>query len=188
MKIKGRVTPAMRRMVLDLHGQGLSHRKIEAAMTEAGTPLSRTGVADIIRAASGTPAAPPPEPSPASPAPTLAEVDIPLPTLPPDAPIAAQVLWAELLELRAAARSMYPRVLVGEFPMTQWVAAKTHVLRLMRSLEEMLPPPKPDPASDPTNIAAREMVHGHVLRTIRAAEERSGRICPECRRALRAER
>ncbi len=108
-------------------------------------------------------------------------IDAPLPVLPEDASVAARLVYAELVDVRAAARGVYAQVLAGSFPMNQWVAAKTHSLRLMKALAELLPPPRPDPAKDPTNISAREMTHGHVLRTIRQAQARMGKLCPACR-------
>ena len=57
----------------------------------------------------------------------------------------------------------------------------SQAMRLMKLLGELLPPPRPDPKTDPTNIGAREMVHATVLRKIEAAELRAGRLCPRCR-------
>lgn len=106
-----------------------------------------------------------------------------LPTLPEDASLSARLVYAELLEVRAATREVHQKVLDGEFPMSQWVSAKTHVLRLLKALSEMIPPPPPDPSKDPTNLACRDMTHAQVARLVRVAQRQVGQLCPACQAA-----
>lgn len=106
----------------------------------------------------------------------------PLPALPESASVAARVLWDELKTTRerirdlpegseaAAAYASLSRVLLGE----------------LKQLDEMIPPAPPDPSKDPQNIAAREMVHAHVLRAVEGVEARDGRLCPRCGREVAA--
>jgi hypothetical protein len=108
------------------------------------------------------------------------DLEVPLPELPTDAPHAARVLHAELVEVRRVARTVYRQVVLGEFPLSQWVAAKAHVLRLVKALGDELPAPPPDPSRDPTNIACREMTHAQVIRLIRTAQAKRGHLCAVC--------
>lgn len=104
-----------------------------------------------------------------------------MPVLPEGASVAAVACWEDLREVRATATTLRAKVLTGDYPATQWAQLKGVALRLMKTLHELLPPPKPDPSKDPTNIGAREAVHAHVLRAIEGAEARLGLLCPRCR-------
>jgi hypothetical protein len=205
-----RWTPHLQGRVLKLHSRGLSLRAIEAELAREGTPISHVSVGAIIKAAKarddaraarggeGDGAGEEPggqrgrgrarpravreeEPAQAEVgAAEEVELRVELPPLPDDASLAARMVYAELVEVRDASRAVYERVRSGEFPLSQWVQAKTHVLRLVKALGDLVPPPPPDPSKDPTNIACREMTHAQIIRLIRTAQQRRGHLCAVC--------
>ncbi len=201
MKVRGKVTPKLRARVLALRAEGLSYRKIEAILEGEGTPLSVQGCCDVVKASGADPGegkAPTPKPRaprttkpksapPAStpklappPPPVADELETDLPELPPDAPVAARVLYQDLREVRAVARRLHPEVLTGDYPATQWGSLKATIVRLTRELHAMLPQPKPDPAHDPHNTGARDALVERLRGVVEAAELRAGRLCRRC--------
>lgn len=205
-----RWTPHLQARVLKLHARGLSLRAIEAELAKEGTPISYVSVGSIIKAAKareeartagggdgdgtgeepgerrgrgrGRPRAVREQEQPQVEVGAAEEVElrVELPPLPDDASLAARMVYAELVEVRDASRAVYERVRSGEFPLSQWVQAKTHVLRLVKALGDLVPPPPPDPSKDPTNIACREMTHAQIIRLIRTAQQRRGHLCAVC--------
>lgn len=104
-----------------------------------------------------------------------------LPELPDDASVAARVCWMQLSAALVDVARCRAKVASGELMPSQLGESRTAARRLTLDLAELLPPPRTDPAKDPTNIGAREMVHTTVLRKIEAAEARAGRLCVRCR-------
>jgi hypothetical protein len=91
--------------------------------------------------------------------------------LPADADLAMRVLWAKLQDIRGRIAAL-PND--GEHSTATAFAALTRVeLATITKLQEAMPKPKPDPALDPNNIAARVMVHQHVVSTIESVKARA---------------
>lgn len=217
--VRDAVTPKLRARVLVLAAEGLSHRKISAALEADGVRLSHTSVGTVIRTAGDgdgpgvktggyrTPrkGRPPSQPSrvetsvyaddeeeEADPLDHVLEADRafiegalavpvqPMPPMPEDATPAVAQAWENLRDARTLLATMRPGLASGDVPTTQFKAALDSALKAADALTSRLPPPVPDPAKDPVNIAAREMVHAHVLGVIEAVELRSGRWCPKC--------
>jgi hypothetical protein len=104
----------------------------------------------------------------------------PMPPMPEDATPAVAQAWENLRDARTLLATMRPGLASGDVPMTQFKAALDSAIKAADALTSRMPPPAPDPAKDPVNVAAREMVHAHVLGVIEAVELRSGRWCPRC--------
>lgn len=96
----------------------------------------------------------------------------PMPPLADDAPPEEVAVWERLREVRAITDALAPRVRADEYAPTQWATLVKLEAQVAVELGKMRPPPPPDPARDPTNIAAREMVHATVLAAIEGAERR----------------
>lgn len=198
-------TPQLDARILKLTAEGLSLRKIEAKLALEGTPCSHNVIGQILREyrdreAAGTPDAAPVDAEAANGPPgaikralrgkTVAPAlplivgessELPLPELPEHASLAARMVYQELIEVRAVARTFYQRVEDGDAPLNAWTQAKQHVLRLIKQLEEMVPAPPADPSKDPMAIACREMTHSQLLQAIRVAQAQLGHLCPACR-------
>jgi hypothetical protein len=108
----------------------------------------------------------------------------PMPPMPEDATPAISQAWENLRDARTLLATMRPGLASGDVPMTQFKAALDSAIKAADALTSRLPPPVPDPAKDPVNVAAREMVHAHVLGVIEAVELRSGRLCARCAGAV----
>lgn len=107
-----------------------------------------------------------------------------LPRLPADASLPAREVWWTLAQARRMALDVYLAVGDGRKSATEWKPMAELYTKLAQALRDLLPPPTPDPAKDPTNIAAREMVRSHTLQVVEAVELRSGRLCPRCSKAV----
>lgn len=203
-----RRTPELDARILEMHKRGTSLRGIERELATAGTPVSRPTITAVIaqaKAAEPEPRGVASEKVGGGQGPDKGtddaasdasgndgdtegaeedddeEVLAGLPPLPEYASVAARLCYAELVETRRAARKVYRRVLTGRYPMNQWVSAKAHVLRLLKSLGEMIPAPPADPSKDPMSLACRELTHGLVLQSMRVAQTQLGHLCPSCR-------
>ncbi len=203
----GRRAPSNRAIAATLAKEGLelSHVAVGDIRKRAG--LAGTRGAPRRQKAPPLPVAPPPAPEPddadeeatpdSAPAPDEEDEDLDqeraaldallarrpeaLPRLPPDATLSARAVWWDLVQVRAEVAAMRPKVRTGALPATQWLALVKEATRLAKELATLLPPPPPDAAKDPANIAARALVHAHVLQGIEAAEARCGRLCTRCR-------
>ena len=102
------------------------------------------------------------------------ELDRPIPEIPDDSAPHTVMLWRWLVDAVQMAQFLRPKVLAGDYPMTQFTGICNQAIKLVQELHELIPPPPPDPSKDPQNIAAREMIHAHVLSTIKAVEARHG--------------
>jgi hypothetical protein len=168
-----KITEPIRRRIEELSEGGLSQQAIASKLRKEGVSVTQRGVANALSS--------PPEPTRTSKAPkTSSRKFAPLPKLPDDASVAARVLWEELKVTRERIRALPP----GAETATQHATLSRVLLGQLKQLDEMIPPAPPDPSKDPMNIAARQMVHAHVLRAIEAVEARDGRLCPRCREEL----
>ncbi len=200
-RVKGTVTAAMRRRVMELHGEGLSLRQIAQTMTAEGDALSHVSVATLVRGQGeqgerkararareseragvggrgGTGESAGGAQGGADD--VLAEMGGP----PEGASLMARMLWEELVSARAAARELRRKMIAEGEPAGPWAAAIGQVRQLLKALADEMPAPPPDPERDPTNIAARQAVHARVLQAIETAEARHGRHCGRCRAEL----
>jgi hypothetical protein len=214
VKVRGKVTAAIRRRVVELKGDGRSLRGIKGVLAEEGVSLSPQTISDILAAHARRRDAeddeeatdPPSTPSRARGGAALAadateepegedsELDAErdaldallarrpeaLPRLPAEASLPARAVWWDLVQVRAEVAAARPKVRLGEYPPTQWLAMMKHATELAKNLAGLLPVPPPDATKDPANIQARAMVTGHVIQSIEAAELRAGRLCPRC--------
>lgn len=96
----------------------------------------------------------------------------PMPPLADDAPPEEVAVWERLREVRAITDALAPRVRADEYAPTQWATLVKLEAQVAVELGKMRPPPPPDPARDPTNIAAREMTHSTTVVAIDAAWQR----------------
>jgi hypothetical protein len=198
----GKVTKKLRDRVMGLRaqrnaqGNALSYRAIAAILETEGTPLSHVAVQNVIREGerrkARIPAKPRTAPSPPTatattpPATEPEPPDSALPPLPDDASLAAKACYRDLLDVTNLARDIRGDVISGDERANQYSVLIRTAASLRKELADLLPPPIKDPSKDPVNIAAREMIHAHVLRAIEGAEARLGNICPRCRKEIQS--
>lgn len=178
-----RATPAVCRAIKALRGAGKSYRVIEAELEALGTPLSRQGIARVLKemeadaedrtdSAKGLGGA-----SKGA----LTE----LPDLPPNASVAAQMLYQDIRMFHDQILEIHAEVAAGD---TERAAEMNDLVMkkrgLVRDLDGLLPPPADDPATDPANEKARAALLARVLESVEDVERRVGRICPKCLGAL----
>jgi hypothetical protein len=166
---------------LKSEGLALSHISVQALCREAGVDLGPSG--GRRRRADG---------EPARSGPTLASIDAAVPDdpeerleadqrlvdalmsaqrpdLPPlddDAPAETVAAWEQLSMTRQIVMAKVPSLMSGDYSATQWVALARLEITCQEHLAKLRPPAPPDPAKDPTNIAARESTHATVLSTV----------------------
>jgi len=169
---KRKITEPIRRRIEQL-SKSLSQQAIASKLRKEGISITQRGVANAL-------SSPPEPPKARRPAKTTTKKLAPLPKLPEDASVAARVLWEELKVTRERIRALP----LGAETATQHATLSRVLLGQLKQLDEMIPSAPPDPSKDPMNIAAREMVHAHVLRAIEAVEARDGRLCPRCRQEV----
>ena len=105
--------------------------------------------------------------------------------IPTSAPL--DVLRDRLAKVRGLLKRLEPSVESGTYSPTSWVTLMNAEMKLAATIASLTPPAPEEAAKDPHNIAAREMVHRHVLRAIEAVEARNGRLCPRCRVEVEAQ-
>lgn len=103
---------------------------------------------------------------------------------PADSPPYVVMAWILVREARADLAAARAARMTGDATASNIATLSANVTRLLKFYQEVAPPPPPDPAKDPTNIAARAMVLQTVVRSIEAAGARVGRICLRCRQDI----
>lgn len=179
-----KATPGVRAVVLELRAAGKSYRAIETALEELGTPLSRQGIGRVLKeAAEGVPDEPP-EPASTYQVPPRGEL-LDLPELPPNASVAARMLYQDIRMFHDQIAEIYGEVVAGDTDRAVEMNDLAMKKRLLvRDLDAILPPPSEDPATDPSNEKARAALLRRVLESVEDVELRVGRICPRCLGAL----
>lgn len=187
MKTPSKVTPDVRRRVFELKAGGKSLRQTEAILEAEGVLLTYRSVGEILKgeqpgaegarggAGKGTgeqrgAERPPDAPRTAAGTPAVTWED--LPELPLDADVATRALWMKVREARARIKQLPPSADAS----SEYAAVSRIELAALEKLKAALPKPKPDPTLDPHNIAAREMVHQHVVATIESVKARARRL------------
>ncbi len=211
MKVSGKMTLKLRRRIEELFDAGGSIRSIARDLAEEmGDPPARSTIGDVLkgrqrpdtspeasqtlRRSTGAPARRPrgaleePEADLEAPEDDQSDEEPPrvhVPRLPDDASPAAWAIWSRLKAVGAKITALEPDVSAGNYPATQWAALIKVETTLARALEDQIPPPPADPAKDPTNIAARAMVHQQVLQLVHTGGDRHGLVCVRCRGEVR---
>ncbi len=211
MNVKGKVTPRLRARIEALFDAGHGVRAIARALAEEmEDPPARSTIGDVLRGrvrpegaeasrpgpgvSLGVPASldPGAEVDPDAPRAvamrTQVDPNVPeeaprvrVPVLPDDATPSAIAIWSRMRSVGRKIDELEPLVSAGTYPPTQWAALIKVETQLAKELADHIPPPPPDPAKDPTNVAARAMVHAQVVRSIEAAASRVGMVCFRCR-------
>lgn len=169
------VTPKIEARIRDLKTQGLSLRKISAALALDGIEISYETVSQVLKH---------PENPAAKRARTLqAAVEEPAGTdAPEDAPEAIKRLFERLETVKGlGAQAAADGDLSGFRDMTKLE------LELVAKITALLPPKPPDPEDDPANVSARDTTRARILDMIEDSEHRAGRMCTKCMRAPRIE-
>ena len=206
MKVAGKITPRIRARIVALYDSGKGYKAIASTLAaEMDDPPARSTIQSVLKGherPDGAPSLPPdgpetPRPVPRRPRASHDDPDelpdgpedddedddrreVRVPVLPADASPSAVAIWQRMRAVGAKITALEGDVSAGRYPATQWAALIKVETQLASELADHIPPPPPDPAKDPTNIAARSMVHSQIVQSIDAAAARVGRICFRC--------
>jgi hypothetical protein len=167
------LNPKLIKRIHELKAEGLSSRGIEAALAKDGIVYSHTSIATVIRTTMRPPeksAKPkdPPKGKRADPA-VMAEV---LGDVEDDAPI--DVVKGRLASVREIITKLRPEVEAGDYDAGKWGTLVKLEADLAKRIVALTPTAAPDPAADPFNIGARQLIVETVRANVHAILKRHG--------------
>lgn len=208
---RGKVTSKVRERILELGGEGRSHRQIEAILGAEGVVLTHRTVGVTLKAAKleqerakearrgkgggargerardrrgGAPGREKGGASGGDGGGADRGAGNVAPVLPANAGPLAEMLWDQLQAAREAERELRRKMISNDDPAGPWATTVGQVRQLIKALSELMPAAVSDPAADPNNVAARAATHDRVLQMVEAAEARLGLLCPRCMREV----
>lgn len=174
----GKLTPKVRARIVALAGEGVSQVQIAQRLTAEGISITRTSVQNALKDARARAEAG--EALPGRPDASGGLQAAPMPDLPREASTAARIVWDRLRECREDIAAYRGQFRDGDFSPSQWAALVRTETQLAKQLQELLPPPAPDPDKDPVARAAREVIVAQLTSMVEGIEARQGRLCTRC--------